>query len=355
MGLNPSIEQLQAAGYNRFQRSDGTAYWALRPRDGVAVDNEGRTYAVPIRAGIKEAFNWRAAPRLEPVIVQPATTVPVSEIQPTPIQKPVPETHPEPVRQGPPGQQGPTGPTGPAGPQGHPGHPGQPGAPGEQGPAGPQGPPGQPGAPGAVDYDRVQDMIANVIGQSLPTLEDRIVERLSQDQRVIEQTARTVLVQLPQNEEFINQVSNNVAARMPQVDENRIVEKVLSRIPPPQSVNEDRIVEKVLGRIPQVDENAMADRVANLVLARLPTSPPAEHEEHVTIVGSTKSPNWDYLNQKIERARGTYSKIIVIVDPEEPIGPLPSMVRYVDRIPVQWWRGYNNVSVALDRIIRGEL
>jgi len=142
---NPTPDQLAASGYMRIVRDDGSAFWA-RPRNGTAVDSEGRTYAVPVRAALKEGFGrWRAAPRLQ--------VIPAGDVEDCQASTSAP---------GAPGQQGP------------------------RGAKGDKGDPGESGADGAeaeVDYDRVQSMIAAVVSESVMQLEDRLLERMAADER----------------------------------------------------------------------------------------------------------------------------------------------------------------------------
>lgn len=155
IGENPTPAELQAAGFVRLTRPDGSAYWA-QTKPGVAADARGRTYAVPVRAAAKAAAGWVAAPRLRPVGPQETAcdSCDAGASEPPP---------PDDLPSEPQTVMGPIGPQGPAGP------------------AGPKGDPGE------VDYDRLQGMIASVIGQSLqqmqPQIESAIVERMAADPR----------------------------------------------------------------------------------------------------------------------------------------------------------------------------
>lgn len=169
LGPSPTVEQLQAAGWVRMQRADGGYTWVDREmaqvyqtKPGIAADSRGNTYAVPVRAAAKRFGDWAAAPRLQPVPAQQQ-----AQCEDGSCDTDEPSSLP-PIS----GGTSTAGTQGPAGPKGDKGEPG---------PAGPPGPAGE------VDYDRLQEMIAGVVGQSLaqmqPQLEEAIVERMAADPR----------------------------------------------------------------------------------------------------------------------------------------------------------------------------
>lgn len=100
-----------------------------------------------------------------------------------------------------------------------------------------------------------------------------------------------------------------------------------------------------------VDEAAIAERVAAIVLAQ---QPPTSGVSHYVLVADEASSYWPRLSAEYRRAREVYSQIRLSGVPNVPVGALPQLVAYRDGKPLGAFRGARDVSDALARIARNE-
>lgn len=104
-----------------------------------------------------------------------------------------------------------------------------------------------------------------------------------------------------------------------------------------------------------IDETALAERVAAMVLAKLPASSPAAARgvSHYVLVADEGAESWPRLRDEFRRARESYSGLRFGGLPDVPVGVLPQLVAYRDGKPLGAFRGGRDVSDALARLARG--
>lgn len=105
------------------------------------------------------------------------------------------------------------------------------------------------------------------------------------------------------------------------------------------------------GSAAQVDEEAIASRVAAIVLAQQPT---AQGVSHYVLVADDSASYWPRLAGEYRRASEAYSHIRLSGVPDVPVGMLPQLVAYRDGKPLGSFKGARDVSDALARIARNE-
>lgn len=298
---------------------------------GFAVDANGKSYAVPVRAAAKKFAGWAAAPRLKPVARQEAEadcadgscSLPNSGGGLLPALRddapPVPRTTTT---------RGPAGPKGEKGDKGDPGPPGKDGKDGVAGPAGPAGPMGErgpqgergeQGLQGEVDYDKVQTMISAVVSDSLkqmqPQIENNILEKMASDER------------------FKPIAPDNAA----------IVQGLINQI------KQDPQLQELL-RGPQGPEGPPGSP------GDAWTPQPGAEWSHLVLVISEFSDDYARLKRNIETAQQRYNGLKVVEPPlDRNIGPLPVLVAYKQGgASARVFKGPREVDGALTSIIRGE-
>lgn len=84
-----------------------------------------------------------------------------------------------------------------------------------------------------------------------------------------------------------------------------------------------------------------------------PEETPSTSTKHLVLVASRDASYYDRLTEHYRRASEAFTPIM-LTEPDRYTGPLPALVAYQDRIPVQRWLGQLRVEEALHRIARGD-
>lgn len=107
------------------------------------------------------------------------------------------------------------------------------------------------------------------------------------------------------------------------------------------------------GKDAVIDEDALANRVAQIVLAQIDTPQPTSDAKYYVLVADNGASYWSRLAAELSKAQEGYSKIKVAQPPNYSVGALPQLVEYQSGKPLRTIAGSHDVSNALSYLARG--